>query len=134
MEHGFVQIHKDIFPTLFAISAEEQAIGLMEQPWPPPIMSFIYLRPTYNKFWMKNTPSPLDIVFCCDGRIQEICKGEPHSTAMISTGVSDLVIEFPYGTISKSNIKIGHQVNLVKPTFEELKTIIAEKYHGIIKN
>lgn len=134
MEQGYIHISNNIFPTLFAISEEEQAVGLMGKEWPPPVMSFIYTSPKYNKFWMKNTPSPLDIVFSHQGIITQICKGEPHSTAMIGDDrLSDLIIEFPHGTVISSGIKLGHKVGLVKPTAEELKRIIAEKYHGIIK-
>lgn len=135
MESGYIYIHNNVFPTLLAISADEQAQGLMGQEWPPPIMSFVYPEPKYNAFWMKNTPSPLDIVFCHNGEVVQICKGEPHSTAIIGgRNLSDLIIEFPYGTVDSSNIKLKHKVGLVKPTAAELKRIIAEKYPGIIKN
>ena len=134
MEQGYIYIHNNIFPTLLAISAEEQSKGLMHQAWPPPVMSFVYERPRINKFWMKNTPSPLDIVFCHDGRISQICYGEPHSTSVIGDNLpSDLVIELPYGTTKSSDIKIGHAVGLVKPTKDELHKIIAEKYHHFVK-
>jgi uncharacterized membrane protein (UPF0127 family) len=134
MESGYIYIHNSVFPTLLAISSEEQAVGLMGKAWPPPIMSFIYTQPKYNKFWMKNTPSPLDIVFSNKGIITQICKGEPHSTSVIGDDrLSDLIVEFPYGTVSNSGIKIGHEVGLVMPTADELKRIIAEKYDGIIK-
>lgn len=134
MEEGYIYVASNIFPTLLAISSNEQAQGLMGQAWPPPVMSFIYTVPGINKFWMKNTPSALDIVFCHKGEITQICKGEPHSTAMIGDNkFSDLVIEFPYGTVATSGIKLGHKVGLVKPTVDELKKIIAEKYHGIVK-
>jgi uncharacterized membrane protein (UPF0127 family) len=134
MEQGYIHVANNVFPTLFAISDEEQSLGLMGQEWPPPVMSFIYTRAKYNKFWMKNTPSPLDIVFSHNGVITQICKGEPHSTAMIGDDrLSDLIIEFPYGTVVSSGIRLGHKVGLVKPTAEELKRIIATKYSGIIK-
>lgn len=134
MEEGYIYIHNNIFPTLLAISEEEQSQGLMGQAWPPPVMSFIYATPKFNRFWMKNTPSPLDIVFCHQGEVTQICKGEPHSTSMIGdVRLSDLVIEFPHGTMLSSGIKLGHKVGLVKPSPAELKRIIAEKYHGIIK-
>jgi uncharacterized membrane protein (UPF0127 family) len=134
MESGYIYIHNNVFPTLLAISSEEQSIGLMEQEWPPPVMSFIYSQPGINKFWMSNTPSPLDIVFCYKGEVTQICKGEPHSTTMIGDNrFSDLVIEFQKGTVTSSEIKLGHKVGLVKPTIEELKKIIAEKYRGIVK-
>lgn len=121
MKSGFIQIDNNIFSTLLAISEEEQSKGLMFQPWPPPIMSFVYAHPKPVSFWMKNTPSPLDIVFCREGIIQKISKGEPFSTASISGGyASDLVIEFPYGTIEDLKIKTGSKVELFNPTYIEI--------------
>ena len=134
MEQGYLHIANNIFPTLLAISLEEQSQGLMHQPWPPPIMSFVYARPQINKFWMNKTPSPLDLLFCCDGKVKEICFGEPNSTSMIGGDqLSDLVIELPFGTVASSCIKLGHQVGIIKPTQEELKKIIAEKYSLFVK-
>ena len=134
METGYVYISEYIFPTLLAISDQEQAKGLMRQPWPPPIMSFVYASPRVNKFWMKNTPSPLDIVFCNNGEITQICKGVPNSTATIGdNSFSDLVIEFPYGTMEQSNVKIGNSVGLIKPNPKQLKKIFAEKYNLFLK-
>lgn len=134
MEQGYIYIHNNVFPTLLAISEEEQSQGLMHQKWPPPVMSFIYSSPRINKFWMKSTPSPLDIIFCHGGRVSEICYGEPHSTSVIGGNFfSDLVVELPRGTAESSQIKIGHSVGLVKPTPDELHRIIAEKYHLFVK-
>ena len=134
METGYIYIYNNIFPTLLAISSEEQSNGLMHRAWPPPIMSFIYDVPRINKFWMANTPSPLDIVFCHKGKVSEICHGEPNSTMVIGSNIfSDLVIELPRGTVDSSNIKIGHDVGLVKPTKDELRKIIAEKYNIFVK-
>ena len=134
MEQGFIYITNNIFPTLLAISAEEQERGLMHEEWPPPIMSFIYERPQINKFWMKNTQSPLDIVFCHNNKITQICYGEPNSTRMLGDDkYSDLVIEFPHGTVITTGIKLGHSVGIVKPTVPELQKIIAEKKRSFIK-
>lgn len=134
MENGHLLIGKQSFPTLLAISEDEQAMGLMYQPWPPPIMSFVYASPKISRFWMKNTPSPLDIVFCNQGKITQICKGEPYSTTAIGDHTfSDLIIEFPYGTVKKSNIEIGFPVELLKPTKDELKKIFAKKLNNLIK-
>jgi|SRR5579885_2037277 len=134
MENGYVYIHNNVFPTLFAISADEQSRGLMFQEWPPPVMSFIYAEPRINKFWMKNTPSPLDIVFCCQGKVSQLCYGEPHSTSIIGDDkLSDLIIELPHGVVDSSGIKIGHPVGIVKPSPDELRKIIAEKYHLFVK-
>jgi len=134
MESGYIYIHNNVFPTLLAISAEEQQRGLMFEEWPPPVMSFIYAEPRVNKFWMKNTPSPLDIVFCCEGKVSQLCYGEPHSTTMIGDNqFSDLIIELPHGTVDSSEIKIGQSVGLVRPTPTELRKILAEKYHLFVK-
>lgn len=127
MEQGYIYVHNNVFPTLLAISESEQSRGLMEQEWPPPIMSFVYAEPRFIQFWMHNTPSPLDIIFCRNGEIKEICKGEPHSTALIGSTSSDLVIEMPFGTALSSGIRLGHKVGLVRPTSDELKKIFAEK-------
>lgn len=102
-----------IVPTLLAISSEEQEKGLMGREWPPPVMSFVYAEPSINRFWMKNTPSPLDIVFALRGEIVSIHKGEPHSTTLIGDyKFSDLVVELPFGTCKKLGIKIGDPVTL----------------------
>lgn len=134
MESGYIHVANNIFPTLLAISYEEQAQGLMGCAWPPPVMSFIYTAAQVNRFWMKHTPSPLDLLFCHNGEVRQICFGEPNSTAMIGAmQLSDLVIELPFGTASSTGIKLGHKVGLVKPTRDELRKIIAEKYLGIVK-
>jgi uncharacterized protein len=134
MEKGYIYVDENIFPTLLAISEDEQSKGLMFEPFPPPIMSFLYTEPRVMKFWMKNTPSPLDIVFCCNGSIKQIHKGEPYSTSTIGdNSLSDLIIEFPYGTVKNSKIEIGSKVGIVAPTKLELNKIIAEKYHKFVK-
>jgi len=134
MEKGYIYIDNNVFPTLLAISEDEQSKGLMWEAFPPPIMSFIYSSPKINKFWMKQTPSPLDIVFCCDGKIKQICKGEPYSTMIIgSDQLSDLIIEFPFGTVKNTGIKLGNKVGIVQPTASELKKLIAQKNSYFIK-
>lgn len=128
MNEGYIFVSNNVFPTLLAISEDEQSRGLMWQEAPTPVMSFIYATPKINRFWMLNTPAPLDIVFCCKGEILQICKGEPYSTEAIgSMQFSDLVIEFPFGTVESSNIKIGNKVGLIKPTIAELNKIISKK-------
>ena len=120
MKEGFVVINDNIFSTLLAVSSEEQARGLMYQEWPPPAMSFLYTRGQINKFWMKSTPSPLDIVFCYKGKVSEICYGEPYSTKIIGSDYySDLIVELPYGTVKSANIKVGDSVELISSFLEK---------------
>lgn len=134
MKTGIIHISNNLFETLFAVSSDEQARGLMYIDPPAPVMTFVYDKPKINKFWMANTKAPLDIIFCHDGKVSEICYGEPHSTSVIGSNLfSDLVIELPHGLAQSSQIKIGHSVGLVKPTPDELHRIIAEKYHLFVK-
>lgn len=132
MENGYIYIGDNVFSSLIAVSSEEQSKGLMFEPWPPPIMSFVYASPQVNKFWMKNTPSPLDIIFCCNGKVSQICYGEPMSTSIIGPDTeSDLIIELPYGTADAAGIKIGHSVGIVRPTAPELKRIFAKNLNNL---
>lgn len=114
MKSGVVLIESHVFRTLLAISPSEQEKGLMFVDPPTPIMTFVYNSPSINKFWMKSTPAPLDIVFCCKNKVTQLCVGEPESTKLIGDdSPSDLVIEFPIGYVNKFNIKIGDYVELV---------------------
>ena len=115
MKKGYIYIDDNIFESLLAISTNEQEKGLMGVEWPPPIMSFLYKEPKINKFWMHNTPSPLDIVFCNNGKINQICKGIPFSTEIIGDNTfSDIVIELPYGTCQKLGIKVNSSAGFIK--------------------
>lgn len=134
MKNGIIYIGNNLFETMLAVSYEEQERGLMYIDPPVPIMTFVYNKPQINRFWMANTKPALDIVFCCEGEITQICKGEPFSTSVVGDyRNSDLVIEFPYGTVVTSQIKLGHKVGLVKPDPDELRKIIAEKCPEIVK-
>jgi uncharacterized membrane protein (UPF0127 family) len=109
-----IKIGNTEFPTLLAITPEEQERGLMHhKEWPPPVVSFVYGSPRINHFWMNHTPLPLDIIFTCNGKITSICSGIPYSTALIGPNTpSDLVIELPAGSAKEHNIKIGDTVSL----------------------
>ena len=100
------------FKAVAAITPLEQSYGLMYHKWPPPVMFFPYKDASVRKFWMKNTVSPLDIVFCRDNKIISIVAGDPLSTAMIGPNEPcDLVVEFPKGTVEENNFCIGDTVS-----------------------
>ena len=114
MKQGYVIINNKIHKCLIAVSQEERSLGLMHVKWPPPIMAFPNFRPTINKFWMKNTPSPLDIVFCMDSKIIAIEHGQPNTLDMIGPDeFSDLVVEFPRGFTNINNININDSIKLL---------------------
>ena len=129
MESGYIYLDNSVFSSLIAISEADQTKGLMHEPFPPPIMSFYYPKHKINKFWTSKTPSPLDIIFCADGKVSEICYGEPLSTKIIgSNKPSNLIIEFPHGYVKSNNIMLGQNVGLVKPTEEELSWIASRQF------
>jgi uncharacterized protein len=101
------------FDVLVATTEQQQSKGLMGVPWPPPVMAFPYSFPGIRSFWMKNTPSPLDIIFCNAGKIIAIYEGEPMSTKSIGPDApSDLVVEMPKGMTASKGIKIGDPIKL----------------------
>lgn len=125
MKSSILKIKGIEIPTILAISELEQQRGLMNCHDLPPSMSFIYKYPKINKFWMHNTPKALDIVFCADGKILSIAKGEPFSTSLIGPeALTNLVVEFPYGTCNNLKISEGDEVYLA-----DLDTPFDKKYY-----
>lgn len=108
-----ITIRGQQFKTLVAITANEAEEGLMFQSWPPPVMSFPFKKSGVRKFWMKNTLSPLDIVFCNNGKVIGVFAGQPLSLDNIGPEEPcDLVVEFPAGTAQSNNISVGDPVKL----------------------
>lgn len=106
-----ISIKGQVFKTLVAITEEEHRKGLMYQKWPPPIMVFPYKRAATRRFWMKNTQTPLDIVFCRLSHVVGIFNGEPFSTKLVGPDEpSDLVVELPVGTASSLGLSVGDYV------------------------
>jgi len=101
------------FNTLVAITGDEVAKGLMFKSWPPPVMSFPFAKTSVRKFWMKNTISPLDIIFCRDGKVIGVFAGKPLSLDNVGPDEPcDLVVELPAGTAKSHNILVGDPVKL----------------------
>jgi uncharacterized membrane protein (UPF0127 family) len=120
-----VSIKGQVFPTLVAVTEHEQTKGLMFHKWPPPIMVFPYRTAAPRRFWMKNTVSPLDIVFCKANRVVGIFQGEPMSTKLIGPDEpSDLVVELPAGTASRLGMEIGDYVGFA-PTKKTLARLVS---------
>jgi uncharacterized membrane protein (UPF0127 family) len=109
-----VLISNNEFPTLVALTEEEQARGLMYVKPPAPIMCFPFKNATIRRFWMKSCPSPLDIIFCSANKIVDICYGEPFSTKMVGPNVpTDFVVEMPAGSAKKYSVAVGDDVRLI---------------------
>ena len=126
MSSDKVYIAGKAFPTLVAVSPEEQEQGLMFRPWPPPVMCFPYKKAEVRKFWMKNTISPLDILFCRDNKIISICSGEPLSTTLVGPDDNcDLVIELPAGTAKDRGINVGDSATLYYTSSTAARQIVS---------
>lgn len=126
----FVIIGKHKLGTLVALTEEEQERGLKGASWPPPIMSFPFVSATIRKFWMHETTTPLDIIFCKAGKIVSIHRGEPLSLKFMGpNSPTDLVIESPAGTVAERNVQIGQDVQLRY----SVKTL-ARKFEVILKS
>lgn len=99
-------------PTLVAISAEDQKNGLMGIK-NPPIMIFIHNKAKNINMWMKDTPAPLDILFCNNNIVTDIKHGVPFSLDKIgSSQLSNMIVEMPKGLSDKLNIKIGSKIKI----------------------
>lgn len=113
--------------TSLCIPEEEQQKGLMFKDSIDKPMTFVFSKPSFNKFWMHNTKIPLDIVFCCDNSIVDICEGQPYSLKLVGPNIkTDLVIEFPKGYCKANGIKISDPVNL-KTSVNSLAKIFTQK-------
>lgn len=97
-----------------ARTAEQQARGMMERDplGPNEGMIFPYNPPRSASFWMRNTPSPLDIIFIGpDGRIINIGEGVPLSEEPVRSEASaSLILEINRGRAAELGIKPGDQV------------------------
>jgi uncharacterized membrane protein (UPF0127 family) len=108
-----VIIGENKFSTIIALTQDEHERGLMFKPWPPPVMSFPYNTAAVRKFWMKNTPSALDIIFCRGGFVIDIKHGKPYDCTLICpNSETDLVVELPHGTVEAHNISVGDPVRV----------------------
>lgn len=119
-------ISNNEFPTLVALTAEEQAKGLMGVKPPVPIMTFPFKEAGEHRFWMKSTPAALDIIHCRNNKVVHICYGEPYSTKMVGPRfATDMVVEMPYGSTKKYNISVGDDVRLVPTLSTIARQIVA---------
>jgi uncharacterized membrane protein (UPF0127 family) len=69
-------------------------------------------------FWMKNTPSPLDIIFLLDGEVKAIarnaspCKSDPCPIYPENGVVADNVLEVRAGLTQEIGLQEGDRINI----------------------
>jgi uncharacterized membrane protein (UPF0127 family) len=106
-----------------AATKEEQKRGLMFVK-SPHLLLFPYKEAKVKKFWMKNVPSYLDIIFCKQGKVIYICEGFPFNEELLGPDEkTDLVLEAPLGFVQYYNVKVGSKIK-VKYNVEEIMNIL----------
>ncbi|GAB4233802.1 MAG: hypothetical protein Kow00121_61710 [Elainellaceae cyanobacterium] len=115
------EIKGQIIQLEVARTPQEQAMGLMYRPPLPDDrgMLFLFNPPRPVRFWMKNTPSPLDMVFLKDGEVQAItvdappCEADPCPTYGPDNPVEiDQVIELRSGRAAELGLEVGDRVEV----------------------
>jgi uncharacterized membrane protein (UPF0127 family) len=103
-----------------ANTSQEQEKGLMFR---PPLaddrgMLFPFNPARPVAFWMKNTPSPLDMIFLLDGKVVAIarnattCNANPCPIYPENGVVADNVIEVRAGLTTEMGLQEGDQINV----------------------
>lgn len=108
----YVGMHR--VKTELAVKADERAQGLMGRPSLPEMqgMLFVFDRPGFQCFWMRNTLIPLSIAFLRDdGSIVNIEHMQPlKDDSHCSTEPVRLALEVNQGWFAKRNISPGMTV------------------------
>ena len=104
-----------LFTVEIADNDETRSIGLMERENIPlgTGMLFIWEEEAYRNFWMKNTPSSLDILFFDgNGNFLNVAENtEPFSLKNIqSSKPSQYVLELVAGSSKLYNLYMGSQI------------------------
>lgn len=103
------------FQVEMALSPEQQRVGLMFRPSVPAAggMLFDWGAPRDSAMWMRNTISPLDMLFInADGTIRRVAEDAvPGSLATIeSRGPVRATLELAAGTAKRLDIRVGDKV------------------------
>ncbi|GAB1488179.1 hypothetical protein MASR2M8_06240 [Opitutaceae bacterium] len=101
----------------FAVSSLEMQRGLMERRdlKPDQGMIFVYPHGQSLSFWMRNTPTPLDIgFFTADGELREIYPLHPFDETSVPSRRRDLqfAVEMNQGWFKANNVKPGDKIDL----------------------
>ncbi|HEY0969085.1 MAG TPA: DUF192 domain-containing protein [Opitutaceae bacterium] len=101
----------------FAVTNLEMQRGLMERRdlKPEQGMIFVYPQGQSLSFWMRNTPTPLDIgFFTADGELKEIYPLHPFDETSVSSRRKDLqfAVEMNQGWFKANSVKPGDKIDL----------------------
>lgn len=99
-----------------AVTPAERRRGLQQRDFLPPDqgMAFFYGRPQRARFWMRNTPLPLDIgFFTADGVLREVYPLHPHTEVPVRSVREDiaLAVEVNQGWFAAEGIFPGDRID-----------------------
>ncbi|UWU48197.1 hypothetical protein APLC1_2986 [Limnospira platensis C1] len=103
-----------------ARTPEQQTLGLMFRTFLPDNrgMLFVFARPEFAQFWMKNCKIPLDMIFMRDGVVRYIqvnalpCEAEPCPTYGPTNVMVDKVIELRGGLTEELGLQLGDRISV----------------------
>ena len=102
-----------------AHTPEQQSLGLMHRRTLPDNRGMLFPneQPRRVRFWMKDVPVALDMVFLLEGRVQGYvtappCEGDPCPTYGPGNLLVDQVIELREGRASELGLEVGDIVEV----------------------
>ena len=113
------EINGHVFSLYLAQTSREQSVGLakykkidMNQG-----MLFLFPKPDYYSFWMKNMQFPIDIIFISNNKVVDVFYNVPLSpnenlSTYTTKTKADKVLEINAGLVKKYGIKVGTEVRL----------------------
>lgn len=116
-----VSINNETFKVEIADSDKEQQIGLSEtnELDENEGMLFVFNRPDFYSFWMKNMKFPIDIIYIKDNKVISVVSNAPAPTnpnenlqVYQPTAEADKVLEIKAGLAEKYDIKEGSTINI----------------------
>jgi hypothetical protein len=113
------EINGHIFSLYLAKTSEEQEIGLAKfnRIDKDQGMLFIFQKPDYYSFWMKNMQFPIDIIFINKNKVVDIFQRVPipksdNPPIYTTYEKADQVLEINSGLSNEYKIKVGSEVKI----------------------
>jgi uncharacterized protein len=113
------QINGHVFSLYLAKTSEEQELGLAKYKKIDRNqgMLFLFNKPDYYSFWMKDMRFPIDIIFISGNKVVDIFQKVPVSLnenlpVYTTKTKADKVLEINAGLAKKYNIEIGSKVKI----------------------
>lgn len=114
-------VNNNTFNLTLAKSQKEKEIGLSEKKSldQNSAMLFVFEKPDFYSFWMRNMKFPIDIIFIRENKIVSIYKNAQPPTGNINSSSlviykpeepADKVLEINAGLSEKNNIKKGDEI------------------------